>query len=109
MIKNLSQLKKFLIKGAEYEIVEHCRTECIGEHRKVYYANTMGFYSIDPNNPENKINKGCGGKGLFLDWNKASFWEFRDDGVCAVYSSDIHRTANCLIIAFKPIGFNNTK
>jgi hypothetical protein len=103
MIKNLSQLKKALTKGAEFDVVEHCRPECIGERRRINYADTTGFYSILPNDPNHKSNNSNSGKGFFLSWSKAAFWEFREDGVCATYSSDTHRTSEYLTIAMKPV------
>lgn len=50
MVKNLSQLKRTLRKGAQFRIVVHGRPECVGEQREVTYANSQGFYSIVPGN-----------------------------------------------------------
>ena len=106
MIKNLSQLKKALVKGVEFDIVEHCRFECVGERRKVNYANTTGFYSVIPSDPDCKISKANGGKGSFLSWSNAPFWGFREDGVCAIYSSDKNQVSDTCILAFKLINPN---
>lgn len=102
MIKNLSQLKKALVAGSEFEIIEHCRKECIGEWRRVNVTDTTGFYSIIPDQPQNKATLANGGRGSFLGWSKAAFWEFREDGVCALYSSDKERAPEFLIIAIRP-------
>ena len=79
MANNLSQLKKALMAGAEFEIVGHCRPECVGQSRRVNIANTAGFYS---------------------GWSKARFWRF-ENGVCSLYDSDKEQTPEHLIIAFK--------
>ena len=52
MANNLSQLKKALTAGAEFEIVGHCRPECLGQSRRVNIANTAGFYSVIPDEPD---------------------------------------------------------
>lgn len=103
MINNLSQLKKKLIVGAEFDIVEHLRPECVGQRRKVNVANTVGMYSIIPDEPDSKTTLANNGKGFFLSWSKAPFWEFRTDGVCAVYSSDKERTPEYLLVAIRPV------
>ena len=100
MANNLSQLKKALTRGAEFEIVGHCRPECIGQIRCVNIANTAGFYSVIPDEPESKISLANGGKGSFLGWSKARFWKF-ENGVCSLYDSDTEQTSERLIIALK--------
>lgn len=99
MIKNLNQLKKALKKGTCFEITKHCREEYIGQKRMVTLANTKGFYSIIPDEPESKVTLANDGKGSLLWWSKAPFWNF-ENGVCSQYSSTEH-TDNCLIIAFR--------
>lgn len=100
MANNLSQLKKALIPGAEFEIVGHCRPECIGQSRRVNIANTAGFYSVIPDEPEGKASLANGGKGSFLGWSKARFWKFEND-VCSLYDSDTEQTPERLIISLK--------
>jgi len=101
MIANLAQLKKTLVKGAEFHVVAHCRPEVVGERRRVNYANTVGIYTIIPSEPNSKVTKANGGKGSFLEWSKAAFWEFKD-GICTLYS-DVKKTPESLVVAFKPI------
>jgi len=101
MITNLSQLKKSLVKGAEFDVVAHCRPEVVGERRRVNYANTVGIYSIVPSEPNGKTTKANGGKGSLLNWSKASFWDFKD-GICTLYG-DIKKTPESLIVAIKLI------
>lgn len=100
MANNLSQLKKALTAGTDFEIVGHCRPECIGQNRRVNIANTAGFYSVIPDEPESKVSLANDGKGSFLGWSKARFWRF-EDGVCALYDSDMDQTPERLIIAIK--------
>lgn len=53
MVKNLAQLKRTLVKGAEFEIVAHARQGCVGQRRRVNVADSTGFYSIIPDQPGN--------------------------------------------------------
>jgi len=101
-VKNLSQLKRFLTEGAEFCIVEHCRSkELIGERRRVNYVNTTGIYTIVTSDPEHMTLKANRGKSSFLGWSQSAFWDFRDDGVCALYSSASEKTPENLIIAIR--------
>ena len=100
MANNLSQLKKALTTGAEFEIVGHCRPECLGQSRRVNIANTAGFYSVIPDEPDSKTTLANDGKGSFLGWSKARFWRF-ENGVCSLYDSDKEQTPEHLIIALK--------
>ena len=52
MIKNLNQLKKAMKGNPRFQIIAHCRKECIGEIRQVTQTNTTGFYSSVTGNPE---------------------------------------------------------
>ena len=101
MVKTLAQLKRALTAGTEFRIVEHCRPEEIGKRRRVTYANTVGFYSNIPDEPDSKASQSNRGRGPHLNWSKAPFWEFRPDGVCALYSSDKNKTTEHIIVAVK--------
>jgi hypothetical protein len=101
MIQNLSQLKKKLIAGAKFIVAEHCRIECVGQLRMIKVADTTGFYSIFPDEPDNKINYANNGKGSYLRWSKASFWDFKDDGICRLYSSDKEKTGEHLLLGIQ--------
>lgn len=100
MIKNLFQLKKALEADTMLEITAHCRSDYIGQRRRVTLANTQGFYSVIADEPESKVSLANGGKGSWLAWSNAPFWQFEND-VCAIYSSDKHRTEDYLVIAFR--------
>ena len=103
-VRNLSQLKQVLIKGADFYVAEHRHPELVGERRRVNYANTTGIYTVIPDKPDSKATKANGGKGSFLGWGKASDWEFRDDGVCALYSSGSKKISKNIVVAVRPTG-----
>ena len=63
MVNNLSQLKRTLQTGAQFRVIDHGRPECVGEEREVTYANTQGFYSIVPNNPNCRTSLANNGRG----------------------------------------------
>lgn len=100
MIQNLSQLKKNLKAGTLLEITAHCRSNYAGQKRKVTLANTQGFYSVIPDEPQSKVSLANGGKGSVLWWSKAPFWSF-EDGRCSLYSSDKQHTEDNLIMSFR--------
>ena len=100
IIKNLSQLKKVLLQGVEFEILLHNRPECIGQIRRVTKVNTVSFYTIIVSEPDSKANAGNGGLGLWCEWGPARVWTFDAEGVCAKYSNYKH-TPNEILIAFK--------
>ena len=100
MVKNLNQLKKAMKEGTCFEITQHCKPEFTGQKRKVTLANTQGFYSIIPDEPENKVTLANHGRGYVLWWSKAPFWEFKN-GICSLYSSNKEHTEKFLIISFR--------
>ena len=100
MVKNLSQLKRTLQTGAQFRVIDHGRPECVGEEREVTYANTQGFYSIVPNDPNCGTSLANNGKGSHMWWSSAPCWEFKD-GVCSLYASDTKREENYLIMSLQ--------
>lgn len=100
MVKNLNQLKKVMKGNPRFQIIAHCRKECVGEIRQVTQTNTAGFYSAVASDPENWTRTANRGRGLILWWNAASFWNFQD-GVCSAYDSDTTHTEDHLIMAFR--------
>ena len=99
MIKNLNQLKKVMKGNPKFQIIAHCRKECVGEIRQVTQANTTGFYSAVAGDPEDWTHTANNGLGLIHWWNRAPFWSFQD-GVCSAYDSDTTHTEDHLIMAF---------
>ena len=82
MVTNLSQLKKALVKGARFEMVEHfLKPEYTGQKRVVQVVQTNAIYSGILGEPENPLSVCNYGKGLFMQFGKASDWKF-DNGLC---------------------------
>lgn len=80
-IKNLAQLKRAIQDGKCFTIVEHIRPECIGEYRKPTCTQTNGFYSAKFEDVVMNRPLSNSGKGLWVEYGKASHWEFAD-GIC---------------------------
>jgi hypothetical protein len=95
------ELKRALSVGAEFEITDACRTETIGQVRRVNFANTQGIYTIIPAEPDSKVTKANGGKGSYLEWRAAKFWRFKEDNVVALYNSAEEQARDTLVIEFK--------
>ncbi len=80
-VKNLSQLKKALTVGAEFEIVEHfLKPAWTGQKRVVKYVQTNGIYSALAGEPEAELSNLNRGRGIWLPFDKASNWIFNPDG-----------------------------
>jgi len=99
-IHNLTQLKAVMKVHPKFEIVDHCRPECIGQIRRVTLANTQGFYSAIEGQPEHTISRGNGGLGSILWWDKATSWDFRD-GLCTQYYKGEEHVAQNVTISFR--------
>lgn len=85
-ITNLSQLKKALIKGAKFEIVEHyLHPEYVGQKRVVQFTQTNAIWSGIDGEPDNPISRINDGRGLFLPFGKASNWAFEDGVATSLY------------------------
>ncbi len=102
-MRSLSDLKRTLAVGVEFEITGHARAEAVGENRRITYVNTQGFYSINPSAPDGKAAKANGGKGFYLGWGAAKFWRFKENNVVTLYSSAEEQTPDTLIIEFRVI------
>ena len=82
IVKNLSQLKKALADGCEFQIIKHyIKPEHTGEVRKVKKMQTNGMYSVVTNNDNSVVNTWNDGKGSWIDFGKAKDWNFGEDGV----------------------------
>ena len=102
MVKNLSQLKRTLCAGTQFRVINHGRLECVGEERQVTSANTQGFYSIVPSDPNCRTSLANNGRGSHMRWCSASFWEFQD-GVCTLFLSDTKRTKDHMVMSLEVI------
>lgn len=100
-IKNLAQLKRVLTVGAEFEITSHIRPENNGQLRRINYADTTGIYSIRPDAPDDKSTTlANGGRGSYLQWGKATEWDFANN-LCTLYQKDAEHTPENVIMSFK--------
>lgn len=80
-MKNLSELKRALVKGARFEIVEHfLKPSWTGQKREVKNVQTNGIYSAIADEPENELSNLNYGKGIWMPFDKASNWQFNEDG-----------------------------
>lgn len=100
-MRTMTELKRILTVGAEFEITDAHRAETIGEVRRVNYANTQGIYTIIPADPNCKVSTCNGGKGSFLSWGAAKFWRFKENNVVTLYNSAEEQTHDTLVIEFK--------
>lgn len=88
-IKNLSQLKKAINNGHCFTIVNHyVKPEYNGQKRKPNVVQTNGFYSIVADNPEHSLNLANRGKGSWIEYGKASDWNF-ENGLCSLISHGV--------------------
>ena len=70
-VKSLAQLKRTLQVGMEFEISNHARPECVGEHRVITGINSVGFTSqkLDEDGKPS-------GKDIHMEWDKSKNWSF---------------------------------
>jgi len=96
-IKNFAQLKRELSKGgAMFYIQNHWKKENIGQMRSVNIVQTNGIYTVIPDDCKHEISNANQGKGSWLEFGKASAWEFVDDecGVTHCILKNIHAKNN---------------
>lgn len=80
IIKNLNQFKKAMRDGHMFEIIEHfVRPEFTGQKR--YVSGFHATYMYTKVQEEDKINTYNNGKGIYLNFGKASDWAFCN-GIC---------------------------
>ena len=102
MINNLAQLKRVLVRGTKFQFLKHRIEEFIGQQRVVNIANTVGIYSVIPNEPNHKVSLANDRKGYYTEWGKASDWEF-DGDLCFLYFRGKEHVDENLILAIKII------
>lgn len=83
-IKNLAQLKRVVQEKKEFVIKEHRIKEWIGQKRTPNIIQSNGFYSIVTGQPAHEVSLANAGKGSWIEYGKASQWEFQD-GLCSMY------------------------
>lgn len=87
MIANLSQLKRKIEGYNAFTIRNHKRAECIGQVRKPVKVQTNGFYSAVINDPNNRFAIEKDAQALWLEYSKASDWEFSQN-LCHLYAGE---------------------
>lgn len=83
-IKTLAQLKRVVQEKKEFVIKEHRVEGLIGQKRTPNIIQGNGFYSIVTGQPEHEVSLANAGKGSWIEYGKASQWEFQD-GLCSMY------------------------
>lgn len=86
-IKNLAQLKRTINERKEFVIRNHRIADFIGQKRMAVKIQTNGFYSAVTNNSEHPLSIENGSKGSWLEYGKASSWEFCG-GLCSLYAGE---------------------
>lgn len=86
-VKNLSQLKRTIAEGSVFIIKNHRVPEFVGQRRKGNVIQTNAVYLVVPGEPDNKVSQANGKRGSFLEYGKASAWEF-NNGLCALYNGE---------------------
>ena len=108
-ISNLSQLKRYFFDratvvdgrkiftapvpdisegSAYFEILKHVRPDNVGQIRKVRFVCKSEFTTVIIAGASNEIIQRSfdvnNGRGIYMDFGKASDWEFGDDGIISV-------------------------
>ncbi|WP_133051076.1 hypothetical protein [Ruminiclostridium hungatei] len=96
---SLSQLKKELQKGKRFIVLDHQKPDLIGTVREVSTVQGNAIYTKIADNPEHKHSICNGGRGLRMDYAKASCYEFGDS--IKWFAAPIGTDDNRLIMEFK--------
>lgn len=98
-IKNFTQMKKAMAEKREFIILDHWRTESIGDIRVPNVLQTNGVYTVDKDKPESEVSKANGGKGRMFWYGKAADYDFLEDRI--VQYSEADREKAYMVMAFK--------
>lgn len=97
---NLATIKRNIKSGMEFEVVNHRMEHWIGQIRKPNKIQTNGVYTIVKGDPEHNVSKANNGKGVWMEYGKASDWEFYADEQgkehCVLYQGE-HIKENMII------------
>ena len=78
-VDNLSHLKKLLHKGAVFQILRHNKhPEFVGLMREVNIVQQNAVYTTIKDEPDHEFSNYNGGKGIRMDFEKASHYVFGD-------------------------------
>lgn len=98
-ISNLSQLKKELQIWKRFFVINHQKSDLIGQIREVNKVQTNGIFVVIADNPEHQWSKCNGGKGSRVEYNKATHYEFSK--TIKWFKLPIGSNNNQLIMEFK--------
>lgn len=85
VIRNLTQLKKAITSGHCFEIVDHyLHPDFSGQVRQPTKVQTNGFYSQVYQDDNHKVSHANGGLGYWMEYKKASDWEFNGE-ICTCW------------------------
>ena len=95
-IKNLAQLKRVIQEKREFIIRAHRLNIFLGQRRIPNVVQSNGFYSVISRQPEHEVSCANRGKGSWIDFGKATQWEFQD-GKCSMYFPEMEHIPDNLI------------
>ena len=77
---NLSRVKRAVQKKKRFIIKDHHKKVYVGQVREPHIIQSNGFYSVVADQPEHEISRVNNGKGSWIDYGKASDWDFTEKG-----------------------------
>lgn len=82
-IKSLAHFKREMKAGKKFKILRHfVKPGYTGQVRVPQVVQTNGMFSGIAGERTAQVSLQNGGRGSWIDFGKASDWEFREDGVC---------------------------
>ena len=88
-VKTLAELKRAVQKGKPYEILRHyIKEDWTGQIRIPNVVQSNGWYSVVMNKPNHPQSQANYGKGVWLDYGKATDWIFTPQGTCKRLDKD---------------------
>lgn len=85
-VSNLSQLKRAMQDGHDFIVVKHyAHPEYTGQVRSIKKCGKTFMFSGVKGEPQHKVSQLNHGEGCYLNFGKASDWEF-SDGFCTMYN-----------------------
>ncbi len=95
-IKNLAQLKRVIQEKREFIIRAHRQEKFLGQKRIPNVVQSNGFYSVISGQPEHEVSCANHGKGSWIDFGKATQWEFQEE-TCSMYLPEMEHIPENLI------------
>ena len=95
-IKNLAQLKRVIQEKREFIIRVHRQEKFLGQKRIPNVVQSNGFYSVISGQPEHEGSFANYGKGSWIDFGKATQWEFQEE-TCSMYLPEMEHIPENLI------------